>query len=484
MKKVLLIALLLIAPCFVHAQGMPIDSLFDRLSQTFSKEQLASLHETLPIRYDDQRVWGLAIGDFSNDSLPDLAISLFDVNFNSRNVKVHLLRSEGSHFTDVFQKQYSYVETPIEVGLSVEGAVVSILQKFDESHWRQEGYTVYAGDVISIDELETRKEDIPALTGKNKAMAHDLYRNFETLTTKESFYSTKDNLTMQKSLFYTFPAYNRLRYVYPGYGRDMNDSSSAFIVKGNIFRRDAKDLSIRRALSAFDEEYMYFSISVRDDQVWGGNEKQEHNDRVTLWFDAFKGDNRYLTKPKKGTIPQFRTETDSTIYSVTFAMPAVLSQTPNLTVSSATNYTEQQREAITEIRATVIRDTADGVVSGYTLKARIPFTYLGYESNPITAYENRLAESQFGDGTTKKKTIDEVTPDHNDFPIIGFTTVVTDVDDPTHPEEITEQATSDFRSDNPSTFGELMLIPTGTFYGEVYPTYTRVLTDELIKAGY
>ncbi len=465
-------------------QGMPIDSLDGRFDLVFSPSLRASIKEAIPEDYDAQRVWGLAIGDFSNDTLPDLAISLFNTSHPKQEVTVHLLVNENGKFHDVFQKKYTYFETPIEVGLTTDGSVVSVLQKFDESHWRQEGYSYYAGDLMMIDELETRKEDVPALMGKDKAMAHDLYRNYENLRTKESFFSTKDNQTMLHSEFYTFPAYSRLRYVYPGYGHDMSDNSEQFIAKGGSFRRDSKDCSIRRALAAYDDEYIYISVSVRDDQVWGGDEKMEKNDRVSLWFDAFNTESRYFTKEKKGSIPQFRTKTDSTIYNVTFSMPAVLSTTPRVSASSVVALSDVQREALGNIRATVIRDTANGVVNGYTLKARIPFAYLGYEGNPINSYETRAAEQLFNESKPGKKKRTNDLIEREDYPAIGFTIVVNDVDDPNHPEEFTQQATSSFDPDNPTSFGEIVLVPTGAFYGEVYPTYTKELTDQLIKAGF
>ncbi|HYM20383.1 MAG TPA: sugar-binding protein [Candidatus Kapabacteria bacterium] len=484
MKFLLCFILVLTLSGSAFSQGMPIDSLDGRFSSAFPESMRSSLREVLANHYDDQRVWGLAIGDFSNDSLPDLAISLYDLSNPKREVTVHLLVNTGSAFKDVFQKKYTYFETPIEVGLTIDGSVVSVLQKFDESHWRQEGYSYYAGDLMMVDELETHKEDVPALTGKNKAMAHDLYRNYETLITKESFFSTKDNQTMLRSVFYSLPAYSRLRFVYPGYGHDMSDTSAKFIIKGAGFRRDWKDCSIKRALAAYDDDFLYISISVNDDQVWGGDEDMEKNDRVTLWFDAFNTDSRYFTKEKKGSIPQFRTQTDSTIYSVTFSLPGMMSQTPKVTASSVAALNDQQREASTNIRATVSRDTSNGVVSGYTLKARIPFVYLGFEGNPTGSYETRSAEQMFSDQPSKKKKGDNSLLADDERPIIGFTAVISDVDDPNHPDEITMQATSNFNPDDPTTFGELVLIPTGTFYGEVYPTYTKELTDELHKAGF
>jgi hypothetical protein len=46
------------------------------------------------------------------------------------------------------------------------------------------------------------------------------------------------------------------------------------------------------------------------------------------------------------------------------------------------------------------------------------------------------------------------------------------------------QATSNFRQNDPTSFGELRLIPSGKFYGAVKPTYMKEFTQELLRAGY
>ena len=446
---------------------------------------LVSLRDQIPIRYDEQRVWGLAIGDFSNDTLPDIAISVYDIDNPTREVTVYLLVNESNKsFKNVFRKKYTYVETPIEVGLTTEGSVVTIIQKSDEDHWYQEGYTVYAGDVILIDDYETNKEEIPAVNPKAKAMGHSRYRDYETLFTKESYFATKDLQNMMDAKFYTFPAYSRLRSVYPGYGKDMTDTSQQFIIKGLDYCRDGKDISIHRALAAFDDEYLYFSISVTDDQVYGGNAKFEANDRVSLWFDTWQGANRYLIKTKKGSIPKFRTETDSNIYNIVFTAPDVGGRTAKVTVSSAATLSDVQQEAGKAIRSIFTRDTADGVVNGYTLKVRIPFTFLGFESNPVTAYENRASEMMFEKDELKDAKTKKEQKEDFDFPCMGFTAVIYDIDNPSHPEDVTVMATSNFRQDDPTSFGELRLIPSGKFYGSVKPTYMKEFKEELVRAGY
>ncbi|MFI5263660.1 MAG: hypothetical protein ACHQM6_03995 [Candidatus Kapaibacterium sp.] len=484
MKRFCTLVFFLISSHKGFAQGMPIDSLMDRFATTFSKQMLGTLHDQIPIRYDEQRVWGLAIGDFSNDTLPDLAISVYDIDSPTREVTVYLLVNDSNRsFRNVFRKKYGYVETPIEVGLSTEGSVVTVVQKSDDQQWNQEGYSVYAGDVILIDDYETQNEEIPAVSPKAKAMGHSRYRDYETLFTKELYFATKDGQIMMDGKYYTFPAYSRLRNVYPGYGRDMSDTTRQFIIKGADYRRDAQDLSIHRALAAYDDEFLYFSITVTDDQVWGGNEKLEANDRVSLWFDTWQGSNRFLMKGKKGSIPNFRTETDSNIYNITFSLPEVGGRTAKLSLSSAVTLSDAQQEAGKLIRSVFNRDTAKGIVTGYTLKVRIPFAFLGFESNPVTAFENRASEMMFDSEDSKTSNKKDRKQDL-EFPFIGFTAVVLDIDNPSHPEEVTMQATSNFRQNDPTSFGEIRLTPSGKFYGAVKPTYIKEFTQELLRAGY
>lgn len=465
-------------------QGMPIDSLKDRIVGIFGEPLFTSLRDALPIRFDNQRVWGLAMGDFSSDGKTDLAISLYDVSTGGKTVVVHLLQNqEGKEFKEMFRKKYSYVETPIEVGLVSEGYILYIVQKPNDNNWIQEGYTVYAGDVITIDEFETRKIELGAGGSRTKPFGYELYRSYESLLTTEKFFDMKNSQQLLSSEYYSFPAYSRLRSVYPGYGKDMFDTSTNFIVKGGIHRKDEKDLSIEKALAAYDDEYIYFSITVNDDQVWGGNDKMESNDRIALWFDMYNGSNRFLSKGTKNSVTSFRTNADSTIYNIIFSIPDIMSRTPKLTLSSVANLTDAQQESGKLIRGLIERDTAGRVVTGYTLKVRIPFTFLGLETNPITAYESRAAENVFDSKDGKKKKPHSMR-DFSLYPKFGFSAVAVDVDDPTLPEEITMQATSDFKPNDPSSYGEMLLIPSGSFYGSVTPTYLNEITDQIQKAGY
>jgi hypothetical protein len=481
MRSLILITVLLTGLTGIsYGQGMTIDSLESRLSSTFSPQLFKSLRDAITIRYDDQRVWGLATGDFSSDGRPDLAISLFDLAVpNNREVTVYLLVNEGHRFAKMFTKKYPYLATPIEVGLAVDGYVVTVVNKSSDQHWSQEGFTIYAGDVIQLEKLNTQATDF-LLGGKPKSIGNEYYQNFESLFTSEKFFDFKNSQQILASKFYTFPAYSRMRSIYPGYGRDMYDTTTKFVIKGDIYRTNDKDLSIDKGLAAYDDEFIYISLTVHDDQVWGGNQKLEANDRISLWFDSWTGQNRYFVKSAKGSVPLYRTKTDSSIYNIIFALPEVTSKNPRITASSAAMLSDEQEEASKQIRGLVTYDTLDGKVIGYTLKARVPFMFLGFETNPVGSYEERATEGMFDESKQKAAS----TTAKDDFPRMGFTAVVQDIDNPALPDEVTQQATSDFRPDDPTSYGELVLVPTGKFYGSVQPTYLKTLTEELLRVGY
>jgi hypothetical protein len=108
------------------------------------------------------------------------------------------------------------------------------------------------------------------------------------------------------------------------------------------------------------------------------------------------------------------------------------------------------------------------------MKLRIPWGFLGFESNPVSLYETRAPQVAALPESTEKE----------ESPIFGFTALVHDVDDPNRPAEVTIQATSAFRTGDPSSFGALDLKPSTQFYGRVYSTYIPTLKEGLLEAGF
>src|ERR1700733_14527623 len=85
--------LLLMGSSRLGAQGMTMDSILPRIGSDLHGQALAEQLRTLISDYANAKVWGLAIGDFSNDSLPDLALSLYDGNIAKNQVRVYLFEN-------------------------------------------------------------------------------------------------------------------------------------------------------------------------------------------------------------------------------------------------------------------------------------------------------------------------------------------------------------------------------------------------------
>jgi hypothetical protein len=489
-RRLLLSALLFYftAPS-AHSQGMPLDSLLPRIGTELHNPVIAKQLRTLLPDYENLHVWGLSTGDFSNDSLPDLALSLYDHGEPGNKVRVYLFENvKGQRLIDRFEKVVTYVESPIEVGLTIEGSVVTITRKTGDQHWSQDGYSIESGDVVLIDHYETEQEDVTGTAKvKARAIGHEVYRNYESLRTRESYYTGKEEDAMFSTAYTTLPSYQRLREIYPGYGRIASDTTKDFVIAGSGFRRDANDLSIRSMQAAYNDDYLYLALRVRDDYVIGGEPKMEANDRVSLWFDTkytgdrLNRDRRLLSN--EGGFPKFRTELDSLVSQITFALPARPGRVTQMQFGNPDRSKGLDREAQKNLFGQMSYDTANGVVNGYALSVRIPFAFLGFETNPARSYETHVAvrgTDEQADAGSESTTAGGI----GDAATLGFTAVVYDVDDASRPNEVTAQATSKFEEGNPSTFGTLVLEPSTLYYGEVHPTYLEQVRTGLVAAGY
>lgn len=481
---------------------MPLDSVLPRIATELNSTRLASaLTNALP-NYANLRVWGLATGDFTNDSLPDLALSLFDPYGPKTEVRVYLFANDsGQTLTKIMERPVTFVESPIEVGLTIDGSVVTIVQKTGDQHWTQLGYTMEFGDLILVDRFETEREDVTADPKlKQRSIGHDIYRNYETLRTRENYTTGASGDEMFRTSYFTIPAYQRLRDLYPGYGTVLSDSTADFIVTGKGLRRDAHDVSFRTLRAAYDDDNIYLSATVRDDYMVGGQPSMQANDRLSVWFDTkytgdrLNRDRRVLSR--QAGFPTFRDQLDSLVTNLTVAIPKQPGRVTQVTYSSIKGLTALQQEGLKNVRAQMTFDTATtganrGLVEGYTLRVKIPFAFLNLETNPAKFYETVRtngrpttaddAESSAANGTGVRS---ELLNGTGEVATLGFTAILYDVDDPLRATEATAQATSTYREGNPATFGTMLLEPSSLYYGEVHPTYLDRVREGLAAAGY
>lgn len=474
LNALLLISGLAAVPSLSYSQGMPIDSLRLRFSRELGISDAPEQLRPLVANYENMRVWGMAIGDFSNDRTNDLALSLYDLKGPRQRVNVYLFQNIDGQLRKMMVRNAGFVESPIEVGLSTDNSVLSIIQKVSDDHWFQEGYSVQFGDVILTERFETVTQ--AGAGARQRNFGHQINRDFETLLTKEAYFGGTEGENLLSTEYYTFPAYNRLRNVYPGYGSWMRDTTRGFILEGLVHRRDAGDLSIHQAQAAYDDEFIYVSTSVRDDYISASGRNVTTKDRLTLWFDTYmKGDRKVY--PKKSGKEAFRTRADSFVYSITIPLSSVEGRLEGIDYTSVGQLNGLQQSGAAEIRAQMTHDTIDGRLVGYTVRTRIPWTFFGFDMNPVSLYETRAPQS-----VTIPSELVEVKDEES--PQIGFTVVVHDIDDPARPGESTVQATSRIRENDPSTFGTMDLKPSTQFYGLVYSTYYDIVKRGLLDAGF
>src|SRR5207245_5971142 len=117
---------------------------------------------------------------------------------------------------------------------------------------------------------------------------------------------------------------------------------------------------------------------------------------------------------------------------ITVALPAHPGKVTNVSYSTKTPLTSMQLDALNNVLAQMSYDTADGVVNGYRMTLRIPFTFFGFETNPARFYEMR-GPSHTGEETSDLSTYGGI----GEAATLGFTALVYDVDDPSRPNEVT-----------------------------------------------
>ena len=198
-----------------------------------------------------------------------------------------------------------------------------------------------------------------------------------------------------------------------------------------------------------------------------------------MWFDTrYTGDR--LDRDRRllsiqGGFPTFRNRLDSLVYNISFVLPSQPGKITEISYSTLTPLTLTEQEGLKNVRAQLTYDTANSVVNGYTVRLRIPFTFLGFETNPAKLYETHPAIAGGEQIPEQQNGIGEAAT-------LGFTALIYDVDE--RSDEVSVEATSKYEQGNPSTFGTLVLEPSSLYYGEVHPTYLDKVRAGLTAAGY
>jgi hypothetical protein len=433
------IVLLLTTVRLSAQSGLTLEQVQEKLQPYFADELISDLKDQLP-RGVQFRVWGWDVGDFSGDGVPDVALSVRLVNDKGRNVQVYLFADIDGYLTRVGKFPYTFVESPIEVGVLIKDAGCFVIEKAQDFDWTISGYKLDNGSLMVLDSFKTERV---------RTMTHEAYRNFQSLNGYEKYRDTRTNDELFLSEFLCVPSYPRGKYIYKGFSSDAVSNSVKYITKGAFYWTGAEDASFT-VRSAHNEQFLYFLVKVTDDRVVPEGKEGAPHDKVEVWLDMSNVANRFIKKRVKAE--SFRTKAEGGVFAFSISPGNFTDKKPSVRTSAVDVLTDVQKQAIQQVRA-----AATTSEKGYTIKIRIPFQLLGFVGAPVE--EGKIIE-------------------------YGCTTIVRDIDNEYRADEETSLASSKFDNSNPSSYGALLLLPNALVYGEVRNIYADAIAERLRDIGF
>ncbi len=426
-----------------HLQGQSaigFDDLALRIDRYFAPELVQDVKDALPQSAID--IWGFDVGDYSGDGANDLVIAFRLRNDGKRRVNVYWFVDDEGIMRLVKQKVTDFIEVPMEVGVAITGGEAITTRKIAEDNWEILGYQYRDGVEMLVSKRTTERQG---------ALTYETFRNYQTLEGYERYINIADTVVVFRSDFMTIPSYSRGRDVSTGYQATASPVMSRYIQRGAYYLKDEKDLTLS-VRSAYDNDYLYFNIKVRDDEVLPMpiNDNDSTADRLELWLDMYSLGDRFRVGRRNR---DFRMKTDSNIYAFNISLGDFVDQPAKVKIASSNFFDDVQLNSAKMIKAIAVRND-----SGYTVKLRIPFAVFGFPAPPL---------------------------DERGLTPFGANIIVHDVDNPYRPEETTTITTSqNFDRTKPATFGALVLVPKSVYYGESTNVFLGDLKDRLQEVGF
>lgn len=441
---ILLLTSLLISPTAYAQNGMDFTDFSKKLELYFDKEFVEDVRSQLP-QGTDYKIWGWDVGDFSGDGYNDVAFSIRLQGDKRKQVTAYLFVDIDGYLQNVGSYQNRFVEIPLEVGIAIKNNTCYITQKRKQYDWIIRGYRFTNGSLLKVDEYTTYRVE---------RYTRESYRNFVSLRSEERYLQTSNNDVVFSNDFLTIPCYNRGEVVYKDSPNIVDVRSIDYVSKGSFWWTGEEDCSFTLR-SVYDDNFLYMTITVKDDQIVTARCDTCPSDNIDIWFDSTPTDTTGdRTMIQKGKRLQIKTAPDSNIYRIALSLGDFLEKRPSVAIKAmdASLDDVQLKIAVQQISKKVILRP-----NGYVAKLRIPFSLLGFDKAPLD-----------------EKNINE----------IGCSVVVHDIDNEYRPEEETTLATSQIKQMNPSTLGILKLIQTESRYGESVNIFSDSLVKFLNDLGY
>ncbi len=438
MKKVLFSLVFPYSLLFAQVElSISFDEFSREVCDIFSADQITFVKEHLPARFD---IYGYAIGDYSGDYLPDLALSIRTKELKGKKMKVYYFVSDEEQFIEARRNILEFFDVPIEIGFTIENGICYTTQKKGKNNWTIRGYAYRDGNFFLVDSYESTRKSIRGAGGPE--VGYELTTNYRTLNTSEQYYNLGNEKPYLNTQYFTFPAYPIERNIHPFVYYVVRDTATKYIISGKEYWRGRTDAGFESAVF-YDDAFLYFFAWVIDDTVEIQSDRLEECDHVQLWFDLNASGK---LAGSKTSAPNFRVLPDDDVFMVAVAPVDDEGNQQRVKVNCRKDPTPMQQSAMKEIRV-----LSNRTIDGYALRIRIPFElFWGAE---------RLHSP------------------------IGYTLVLHDVDGHDSTVHVTELATSMFREWSPATFGVLKMMFENNYYGEVIDLNMAEMIQKLSNVG-
>ena len=415
-----------------------------KLQPYYDEEFIDDIFKAMP-KGSDFKIWSWDIGDFSGDGNNDVALVVKSAGEKRRIAFVYLFVDIKGYLTNINTYQYAFIDMPLEIGVVIKKNVCFITQKKEQFSWQVRGYTFENGSIILADDFSTSR--IGAYTKES-------YRNYRSLESKERLIETSsDNIPFDHK-FLTVPAYSRNRQIFRGYAATAHVQDPDFVMQGAFFWKGLQDCSFEVPSIRYDNEYVYLTVNVTDDELVYGLCDTCTADKVDFWFHPKlpAGDiNQYLEtriakkhKREKKKV----SNSDTGMVHISIHPGDFIDKAPSVLYESSDS---------NAINIQNIKVVSALNKNGYSLKVKIPLGMIG---------------------------VDELSNDIHAMTELGFTVSIQDSDNKFRPEEETIIATSQLDEFKFSTYGSLLFIPDQHWYGETVNIYEESLFTTLHELGF
>ena len=436
---VILFFLLLLNVDVFSQSGLRYNDFTKKLEKYFDTELINDI--TNELGRIDFSVWSWDVGDFSGDGINDVAFCIRKTGTKGRFMDVYLFSDIDGFLIKVGDFRIEYVELPLEVGVAFRDGAVYITQKFKQFHWKIVSYKLVGGSLIKNSDYTTYR------TGK---LTHETENNYEKLRNMERYLLTSSSKIDFFVDYLKVPSYNRGRFIYKGIADTTFSNDILFCPVGAYWWRGDEDLCFSVG-SAFDNNFLYLTLNVQDDTVVQPYNSIRNGEAVEVWIDPtnyVKSSDRFAAG-KDGNIT-YKKMPQNDLYKIEIYAGDFINKDPTMKLLKISG----DKVSSEDMDENVITNLTD---YGYNVILKVPFSSLG-TTNPLIENDNMIEW--------------------------GMTLRVIDVDNEFRPERHTILQTSLFEEGNPASFGSIVFIPSGKWYGEVENIYTKQIIQVLEEYGF